>query len=329
MNRNSRRSAWVFLASSLSIISIISACDTRKSAPAPPVSPPYQAISLLGDTLREMPLAENVRKRYEDQLLDAERAYEHTPSNADSIIWYGRRLGYLGRMREAIEVFSRGITLDSDNPWLYRHRGHRFLSVREFDAASGDLERAAALVTDRPDQVEPDGQPNAENKPISTLQSNILYHLALAYYLKGDYGRAAQVARQELAAANNDDRRVAIGHWLYTSLRRLGQDSAAASVAAPFSPDMQIVENQPYHKLMLLYKGVIPVDSVLAVSPGKALSVSEIAAAYGVASWYAYNGHEAEAEAIWRQIVASGQWAAFGSIAAEVDLAHLRAVSEH
>ena len=128
--------------------------------------------------------------RYESQLAEAKAAYDRAPTNADSIIWYARRLGYLGRIREAIDVYTRGIALYPDNPWLYRHRGHRYISVRELDRAAADLERATSLTQGKPDQVEPDGQPNARNMPIGTLHSNIAYHLALAYYLKGDFARA-------------------------------------------------------------------------------------------------------------------------------------------
>ena len=182
------------------------------SAPEPhsPAAPPpgAQAISFLGDTLRTLPLGAETRARYEKQLAEAKTALDHTPTNADSLIWYGRRLAYLGRIREAIDVFSRGIALYPDNPWLYRHRGHRYISVRELDRAARDLERATELTQGKPDEVEPDGQPNARNMPIGTLQSNIAYHLALAYYLQGDFARALPVYRREMADARNDDRRV-------------------------------------------------------------------------------------------------------------------------
>src|SRR5262249_51186543 len=125
-----------------------------------------EAISLLGDTLRTFPLSATVRARYEQQLAEARRAYEHTPENADSIIWYARRLGYLGRIRESIAVYTHGILLYPNDPWMYRHRGHRYITVREFDNAIGDLERADKLMEGRPDVVEPDGQPNAVNTPI-------------------------------------------------------------------------------------------------------------------------------------------------------------------
>src|SRR5262245_59386165 len=204
-----------------------------------------------------------MKARYETQLAEAKAAYDRAPTNADSIIWYGRRLGYLGRIREAIDVYTKGIALYPDNAWLLRHRGHRYVSVRELDLAAADLERATTLTEGKPDEVEPDSQPNAKTTPIGTLQSNIAYHLALAYYLKGDFARALPVYEKELADARNDDRRVSTAHWLYMSLRRLGRDADAAKVLVPITPQMNVIENGTYHQLLLLYKGVLPVDSVL------------------------------------------------------------------
>ena len=302
----------------------LAACDRAAAPPPPPpTAPAFQAISLLGDTLRTLPLSAETRAKYEAQLADARTRYEHAPTDVDSIIWYARRLGYLGQLREAIEVYSRGIALYPDNPWLYRHRGHRYISVRDFPAAIADLEKATTLVQGKPDEVEPDGQPNAKNTPIGTLHSNIGYHLALAYYLQGDFAKAADAAQREVQAASNDDRRVSMSHSLYMALRRQGRDSAAAAVVAPMSRDMNIIENDAYHRLMLLYKGALPVDSVLKMGPNGELSVSDASAAYGVANWHWYNGRKAEAIALWRRIVSAGQWGAFGSIASEAELARL------
>ncbi len=294
------------------------------SISAPPARVDVQAISLLGDTLRTFPLAPDVRARYEGQLAAAESAYLHTPTNVDSIIWFGRRLAYLGRLREAIEVFSRGIALAPENPWLYRHRGHRYISVRDFDRAIDDLERAATLVSGRPDEVEPDGQPNAQNTPIGTLHSNIDYHLALAHYLKGDFADALPVYERDLANATNDDRRVSVSHWYYMSLRRLGRDREAAAVLAPITGATTVIENDAYLRLVQLYKGARSVDSVLSTSADGAMSVQDATAAYGVANWHQYNGRQSQAEALYRRIVAGGQWGSFGYIASEAELARLR-----
>lgn len=298
--------------------------DSAKTAESAPEPAAVQGISLLGDTLRTLPLSAETKARYETQLADAKASYDRAPTNADSIIWYGRRLGYLGRLREAIDVYTRGIEIHPENPWLYRHRGHRYISVRELDKAITDLERATALTEGKPDSVEPDGQPNAQNTPIGTLHSNIAYHLALAHYLKGDYERAIPVYRKELAAARNDDRRVSTAHWLYMSLRRLGRAAEAANVLEPIRRDMNVIENDTYRDLLLMYKGELPPDSVLKVGPNGEMSVTDATGAYGVGNWHLYNNRRADAERVFRQIVAGGQWGAFGYIAAEAELARMR-----
>ena len=300
---------------------LLAACTSTPPADVPPGA---QAISFLGDTLRELPIAPATRARYESQLAEARASYDRAPTDPDSIIWYARRLGYLGRFREAIDVYTRGIELHPENPWMYRHRGHRYISVRELDRAAADLERATQLVAGKPDEVEPDGQPNARNTPIGTLHSNIAYHLGLAYYLKGDYARAVDVYRRELAEARNDDRRVSTAHWLYMSLRRLGRDAEAAEMLVPFRRDMDVIENEAYHRLMLMYKGEMPADSVLPMTPTGEMSVTDATAAYGIGAWHLYNGRRAEAEQIFRRIIAGGQWGAFGYIAAERELAAMR-----
>lgn len=307
-------------------ICVAAACRSapRSDISASPLPAGVEAISFLGDTLRTFPLSAETKTRYERQLAEAKAAYEHAPANADSIIWYARRLAYLGRIREAIDVYTRGIAMYPENAWLYRHRGHRYISVRELDRAAADLERATALTRGKPDEVEPDGQPNVRNTPIGTLQSNIAYHLGLAYYLKGDFARAIPVYRREMVEARNDDRRVSTAHWLYMSLRRLGRDAEATEVLVPIRREMRVIENDTYHRLLLLYKGELPLDSVLTVGPTGEMSVTDATAAYGVGNWHLYNGRRAEAERIFRRILAGGQWGAFGYIAAEAEIARMR-----
>lgn len=297
----------------------VSACATVATT-ATPVPAPFEAISLQGDTLRGIPLSAEARARYETQLAAARAAYEQRPTDPDSIIWLARRLGYLGRFGEAIDVYTKGIALYPDNAWMYRHRGHRYISVRKLDAAIGDLERAARLVQGTPDQVEPDGQPNAQNTPIGTLHSNIDYHLALAYYLKGDYRRALPIYQRELAAARNDDRRVSIAYWHYLALRRLGRDAEAAAVLAPITPDLHVIENDSYRDLLLMYKGAISPDSIMKAAGTNHASTQYVTLAYGVANWHMLFGRRDDGIRLLREIVAGGNWPAFGFIAAEADL---------
>jgi hypothetical protein len=122
-----------------------------------------------------------------------------------------------------------------------------------------------------------------------------------------------------MEVSKNPDMLVATSHWLYMTLRRLGRGAEAARVLEPIRPDLDIIENGAYHRLLLMYKGVVPVDSLLSASPSAALD--DVTTAYGVGNWYLYNGHPARADEIFRRIVDAGNWAAFGAIAAEAELA--------
>ncbi len=282
--------------------------------------PGVEAISLLGDTLRPVPPPGEALERMEARLDAAREAWEASPEDVDAIIWLGRRTAYLQRYREAIDIYSRGIALHPGDARLYRHRGHRYISTRQFDRAIDDLERAVELTRGHPDEIEPDGQPNALNIPTSTLQSNIWYHLGLAHYLKGDFARALEAYRACLDVSANPDMKVATSHWLYMTLRRLGEDEAAAAVLEPITADMEIIENDAYHRLLLLYRAELD-PSDLIDGGGDALGNATLG--YGIGNWHLYNGRPEEARAMFQRVLETGQWASFGYIAAEADLARM------
>lgn len=292
-----------------------------------PLPPGAEARSLLGQPLVPPPLAPAVREGHERRLGEARAAFQRAPDNADSIIWLGRRTAYLGRYREAISIFTGGIRTHPGDARMYRHRGHRYITIRELDQAILDLDHAVALIEDEADQVEPDGIPNARGIPTSTLHSNIRYHLGLAHYLKAEFDRAAPIFQEDVTAARaagNDDMLVASSHWLYMALRRAGKAAEAAQVLAPISRDLNVIENGSYHRLLLMYRGELPADSLLPRQRGEAATVEAVTTAYGVANWQLYNGRREEAERLFRDIVATPHWAAFGYLAAEAELARMR-----
>ena len=279
-----------------------------------------EAVSLLGETLYPPQPSPEVAARQAEDEAAARADYEADPGDADAIIWLGRRIGYTGRYREAIEVFSEGAAGHPEDARMYRHRGHRWISVREFDRAIEDLSHAAALVAGEPDEVEPDGQPNERGIPTSTLQSNIHYHLALAHYLKGDFEAALPSYEDYFAVTTNPDQLVAISHWWYMALRRLGRDDEAAAVLERITADMDVIENTPYHQLLLMYKGEIDADELWNPEED---DPSGVAIAYGVAAWHLYNGRAEQAEDMFRRILEGSGWAGFGYIAAEAEVARL------
>ena len=281
-----------------------------------------EATSLTGQPLYRPEPSGAAREKMEAQLDTARRAWEHTPTNADSIIWYGRRTAYLGRFNDAIDIYTKGIAEHPDDARLYRHRGHRYLTTRQLPKAIADFERAYALTKGKPDVVEPDGQPNARNIPTSTLQGNIRYHLGLAYYLSGQFEKALPIYREDIAASKaNPDMLVATSHWLYMTLRRLNRADEAAAVLLPITAKMDVIENGAYHRLLLLYKGELAESDVLR-NFGSDGDLQDITTAYGVGNWHLYNGRRARAEEIFAQIVgAKAQWASFGYLSAEAERA--------
>jgi tetratricopeptide (TPR) repeat protein len=277
-----------------------------------------QATSLRGTPLFAPPLAADARDRLQAQLGEAYAAWQQAPGDADAIIWLGRRHAYLGQYQDAIDVFSEGIRLHPRDARLYRHRGHRFITTRQFRRAIADLERAAALAAQAPDQVEPDGQPNARNVPTSTLHSNIWYHLALARYLTGRDAAAAEAWTKARDAVDNPDNLVAATAWLYITLRRSGRDDEALAALAPIRADLAVIENGSYHALLLLHKGERTLEQVLGAEGG---TPAGSAVRYGVGAWHALNGRDREARAIWTAILDGPDWPSFGYIAAEMETA--------
>ncbi|HSJ64436.1 MAG TPA: tetratricopeptide repeat protein [Gemmatimonadaceae bacterium] len=297
------------------------ACETADRAAIPAAdSGAAEATSLTGAPLVPPALPDSVRLRYEERLREAEADLARDPASADAAIWVGRRLAYLGRYREAIDTFTSAIARHPDDPRLHRHRGHRYITVRRLDDAITDLGRAAELIRGRADEIEPDGLPNARGIPTSTLQSNIWYHLGLAYYLRGDFAQAHDAYREALRVSTNPDMLVATTHWAYMTRRRMGDSTGAAALLARISREMEIIENDAYHRLLLLYKGEIEPDSLM-VTAGSADGITDATLGYGVANWHLYNGRPAEAVALFERVVTGPQWAAFGYIAAEAELA--------
>ncbi|MDZ7716898.1 MAG: tetratricopeptide repeat protein [Balneolaceae bacterium] len=281
------------------------------------ISKQYQAISSLGDTLYAPPLGTETEQRFETNLSRAKAQYEATPNDADAIIWYGRRTAYLGNYQKAIDIFTEGIEKHPDDARMYRHRGHRWITVRKFARAVADLKKASELIEGTEDQVEPDGLPNAQNKPRSSLHTNIWYHLGLAYYLTGNFNKAADAYRECLDASTNDDMLVASSYWLYMTLRRAGQDGAAGEVLEPIEEEMDIIENDSYHKLLLVFKGNFDEKSLLNDST---TPLDNATIGYGIGNWHFINGRKQRAREIFREVYSGSSWAAFGYIASEVEL---------
>ena len=263
-------------------------------------------------------IATDSLSKAEINYIEAKALYEAEPDKSDLLIWYGRRAAYLGKYDEAIELYTKGIEKFPEDARFLRHRGHRYISTRQFDKAIADLEKAAAMIEGQPNEIEPDGLPNARGIPVSTLHGNIYYHLGLAYYLIHDYKSAFNAYLKCRNSGSNADNIASSTHWLYMIQRRLGNKEKADESLSPVLADADIIENFSYYKLCRFYQGELPIDSV----QGSAGSPSSDAMRYGLGNWYFYNDDQGTAKAIWQEILDGQSSNSFGYIAAESDFKH-------
>ena len=80
-----------------------------------------------------------------DAVKSARAALEADQKNISKIIDLGVAQSGARQFREAIATFTRGLEIEPNNALLLRWRGHRYLSVRDFDRAFADLSRGSAI----------------------------------------------------------------------------------------------------------------------------------------------------------------------------------------
>jgi len=267
-------------------------------------------------------LSDSIRKVYEANLRSAEKKYKADSTNDEHIIWYGRRLAYPGMYNEAINIFTRGIDLHPGNARFYRHRGHRYITLRCLDNAIADLKKAAELIRDQVDEIEPDGIPNEKNIPTSSLHTNIYYHLGLAHYLKGDNRQALLAWEKCLDISDNDDMKVATLNWLNIVLRKMGRQNDAEQHLKGVSKDMEIIENHDYFDILMMYK--TGDESKLAEKARDQQTLSNATLGYALGTYYQLKGNTLKAKELFEKVVAGKQWSSFGFIAAEIELARMK-----
>ena len=266
-----------------------------------------ETVTLLGDTLMSPEIREG---KSLDQFKSAQNNYYRDQENPEMLIWYGRRVAYLGYFKEAIKIYTLGIEKFPYDARFYRHRGHRYISTRQYDNAINDFKRALELVDGKEDQIEPDGLPNSKNIPLSTLHGNIWYHLGLTYYLKNDMNNAAKSFSDRSVTHKFDDNIVSSAHWLYMIYRRQNKIEQSNAIVKNISKDMDIIENMSYHQTSLFHKGLIKESEI---------NIDEVAL-YSIANWYIYEKNDTlKAKDYYKELLETGNPFSFAYIAAESD----------
>lgn len=264
-------------------------------------------LTLIGTPVKEPVWPPDVRARLEKDLEIARAVMAVAPEREDSYIWLGRRLGYLARFPEAIDVFTEGLEKFPESYKLLRYRGRHRARNREFDAAIADYRRAAELIEHVPDTFEPDGIPNAIEQPITTYRSNIHYYLGQTSMAVGDYETVVTAMERALREplGGSPDRLVSTAYWRYLGYRKLGRDEEARAVVAEVPEDLDLIENHTYYESVRFFKGTRTRE---ALEP-----TADNLIKYAFAMDHHFKGEQAEAERIWRDLVEStpeGYWPA-------------------
>ncbi len=313
-----------FLIITLFLLVFVSCSEKKKKTIETKTTPEFvktiESVTFYKDTLYSATVKPG--KAY-DAFKEAKANYMKNPNDIDAVIWYGRRTAYLGQYKKAVSIYTEGIEKHPNEARLYRHRGHRYLTTRQYDKAIADFEKAAILIEGKEDTSEKDGIINSRNIQLTTLHGNIWYHLGLAHYLKNDMEKALTYFSKRKVAHIYDDNIVSSGHWVYMINRRLGNVEAANIALEKVKPDMDIIENMAYHKMCLFYKD----SSVLPERNEEEEGYNSITGSpilYGLANWNLYHKQDTiKAKYYYDILLKKGMPYSFGYLAAEVDMKKL------
>lgn len=301
------------------------ACSPADQRGAPEEAPPEivmdpvaaarapQAVSLFGEPLY-------AQEDTTGAVAEADRALAEAPDDVELLIAAARVRRNFWQYRQEMALYTRAMEL-APNDWrLYRFRGHRHISLRDFAAAAADLERAREL---------------------APANWDVAYHLGLAYYLAGRFEEAADEYLRCLGLADSPEASeaqspefrscsqnrhdpeslVAMTEWAVRAALRAGREDAATRLLAEIPQGLEVQENVAYYHDLLFYKGVMTADQLL--NPGPEAPYRRETVGYGVANWLLVQGDSAGAVELLEELVRDPWWPGFGRIAAEVELARL------
>lgn len=228
----------------------------------------------------------------------AEKELAADPRNIQKFIALGTAQSGARQMQEAVQNFTRAMAIAPNEPMVYRWRGHRNLSVRNFEQAMADLTKGYGL---------------------DSLNYGILYHLGVLRFVLGDYNAAADAFRRAQPRAPDPAELAGSTDWLWMSLQRAGRGAEATAMLAR-RPD-SLPTTAAYAKRLKLYRGEIGPDALIA--PTDTGDVDLATLSYGLGNWYLVKGDTARAKEQFQRSVRSGGWPAFGFIASEAELRRL------
>ena len=224
----------------------------------------------------------------------------------DEYIELGRLYIGANRFRDAVDLYTRGLGAHPDSFKLRRHRGHRYINLRELDNAIVDLEEAVELIGSEHGDV---FEYNQSGEATATYEHWTWYHIGLYHYLNENWTEAAAAYQKCVDTATSNPVLVGATDWLYNALRKGGAHDDAEAAIAAIPADLETNREHPYFKRVMVYKGELnPVDVIDIDKPAAEWNGFDITAGYGVANWYAFNGDAETSRTIHEKILKTPYW---------------------
>ncbi len=255
-----------------------------------------------GKILKEQQVASQNRSAVElsDDVKAIDAKLKKTPECADLWMERGLALSAMGLYREAVEAYSKAISLEPFCGIYYRHRAHRHLSCWEFEHARADFVLASRIIPDNWD---------------------VWYHLGLSNFLLGDYEKAYEAYKICYAMSKDEGKLIAISDWMYMTLKRLGKEEEVEKVLARITVGMDPGENIAYYERLLMYKGIKKFDELYEHTL-KLEGLNKMTVLFGLGNYCGIVGDNDKKDMMFAELLKLAEtegYSAFGTLAALVD----------
>ncbi len=232
----------------------------------------------------------------------AQQALAANPKDLNLIVALGTAQAGVRDMRGAVVTFTKGLEAHPNNALLYRWRGHRHLSLREFDAALADF--ASGLKTD------------------STVYS-IWFHLGIVKFVRGDFNGAADAFTRAQPRAPDAGELAGSTDWLWMSLSRAGKHAEAQAMLDRKPDSLKVADPEyAYVKRLRMYRGQVKPEALITTTD--TADVQQATLNFGLGNYYMVKGDTAHAKQAFERAVRSGGWPGFGFIVSEAELKRLK-----
>jgi tetratricopeptide (TPR) repeat protein len=246
-----------------------------------------------------LPDASPIRSLPADTSVDrAARLLRDQPNEVSSYIALARAQAGVRQIREAVATLTVGLARFPESAELYRWRGHRYLSLMEFDRAQGDFDRGLA---------------------IDSSLYGIWYHRGVTHFVRGEYDEAVTAFVRARPLAPDSAEFAGSSDWLYTSLVRLGALRTSRELLDE-TPRIRSVTNA-YTRRLDLYRGRTRAPRFM--TPADTAPVQLATLSFGLATWAHARGDRKMAEEAYRNAARPDAWPSFAFIAAIADVAAL------